>query len=319
MGQTLTVRHVCLANAMRDEANPKYRVGARLPQLDAMFEAMRDEAVDIVSIKELRDCMDESGTKVILATELAMRFAQKAGMVLAACQPATHRMKPGHAFYKPFYLAQLYRPGRVMLLRGVARNTVQGVADKETVELTTLHCTYAPLRPSDRTPDVEERGFVVETVHLMPVAPEETKLRAARLLDAPATSNSVVIRIGDFNTFRDKPENGQLMACLTRDFRDITTGKLTDRSTGAPMYGTFYPFPHDRQFGPVSPPDTDAPTTSFLDYVFLSPHAADHVFHVRRVTVDRRTYAKEQALDAFDDAVIPVSDHLPLEVVLEWK
>ena len=94
------------------------------------------------------------------------------------------------------------------------------------------------------------------------------------------------------------------MAYLTHGFTIASSNPVSYDDPSVKLYGTFYPFPHDRAAGfEIEKPTVDSKKTSTLDYVFLSKDAR----YVEVVDCKLK-------LSSFDDGVVPLTDHLPMHV-----
>jgi hypothetical protein len=304
--------HICLANAFRDEQNENYRFGKRAAQFDLMFsewKSLGDQKPGIVSIKELRACFNSDKTNLFSAVEIASHFAQQGGYAVASCESVKLHGSEGVSTYRPFYLAQLYDSNRFEKIGAVMHRYYEEIHGSNTKSpphgCAHLTCTYAPL--VNGQPNLE-KTFVVETMHF-PVGSEAVKIKIAQLLNqkfAPASHGYPTIRVGDFNTFQDKVEHNELMNLLTSTMSSTSNVPLTDND-GTVMRGTFFPFPHDRLL-PIDKPSEAGQNHSVVDHIFV------HRVDVHHRMLDRRTYHDSSSLDQFDDSVIPLSDHRPLQI-----
>lgn len=160
---------------------------------------------------------------------------------------------------------------------------------------------YAP-KLSDGTADLKNT-FLVESCH-MPIV-ETHKLQACKWLkeEYPEERSRVfgsvtnIVRVGDFNTFMDKPESSEQIELLTAQLKHVnksmTVAQEDLKPTDTTIEHTFVPFPHDCK--------PDVPKQSFLDYVFVSG-GIEVVGEVLALQIP---------------TTIPISDHLPLVVKLK--
>lgn len=302
-----TIAHMCLANAHRDERTETFRYGARHAQFLSFFRATngdREGRPDVVSLKELRACKSPDGTNVMTAFDLVNAYASAGRYAIAACDPVKLTATKKCDTYEPFHLAQLYDTTRLVKLTAVtARNYKQvfGVEAEEDAPhfgACTLTVTYAPL--IDGLP-CHTSQFAVTTHHFH--LDEQAKLNAAHAIavDTGVSQSSEPaarsVHIGDFNLFRDGASYDKIRHELTRELFDATA-QLQDQF-GKPMYGTFFPFPHDKPPVPIARPEENSPNTSRLDYAFVS----------RNVTVRKAWVLRGMEVDG-----VPMSDHLPLFV-----
>lgn len=320
----MQVLQLCLANAMRDERVDAYRYGRRHARFLEMLRDMRRRArlPAVVCVKELRHCKDADGG-ALTPSRIAGDFAAAGSLEVAAVAPVKLVPTLGMPLYNPFYLGQLYDPAQLVHLNSFCVRydaLAFGEVPSPHVGTAVLLGHYARCN-SDGTADLAHQ-FIVESCH-MPLR-EDHKTAAARWFATalPSVRASLfgvgddvpVIRIGDFNTFADKAECAGQLALLSEGF-DHAGGDFVEWGGTTPLFGTFYPFPHDAVPDIViASPLSRSPSVSVLDHVFLSRGTHRLCVACKELILDN--YDAEGTRAAFDGATIPLSDHLPLLVTL---
>ncbi len=302
MTQTFKISQVCLANATRDDMTENYRFGRRLGRINDMLSDMFTRQIDIVSIKEIRKCKDVSGQGMMEPSEIWNLFTHSSGYSSANFSPVKLTRTQGIENWRPFYMGQLYNPNKLTLVNTFCFRLYMEVFGSDTVTPhmggCIISCLYAPNDPFN-VPDIS-RLFFVDSFHL-PINETHKLLMCKYIcnnyqeLKTRIFGETVVptIRIGDFNTFCDKPDSIEQLHYLKQDWTvENTDMTLVDKNfqklDGSSINYTFLPFPHDIIPGVEN---------SFLDYVFLEKDS--QLETISTVLVQ-------------DNLPVAISDHLPL-------
>lgn len=317
----INISHICLANAFRDEMNPDYRYGKRHEKfLEFMkFLNSSDKKPHVVSIKELRKCKDLLGEKDMDPNDIINQFAVFGKYAVADCQPVKVHDTNGMTYYNPMYLGQLYDNTRLYKMESKMVYYYQEMYDSPEAAPhmggSYLYVKYA-VRHQNGIPDFSNT-FSVGTIHFP--LPEQHKLITAKYFNKEETNVPDII-IGDFNFFKDDVLFPQIYNELTNKFIDVVTGNLKDQN-GVQMFGTFYPFPHDKTPIPIVVPYSNKKEgvvgePSHLDYVFLSKTSNMKYVDCMVLT---NTFNPNNLTEvwSFDNTTFPLSDHLPMFVELE--
>lgn len=298
----VSLLHCCLANSRNDERT-EYRYGFRHELMCEFLRAITKRQsfssasasvsttsrATIISLKELRSCRTLDGSQLMTPAEICRDYCNATGYAIATLDPVTlSPSKKGNPF-NPMHLAQLYDP--------TIFAKVSSAIKRYNDDIAYLQCVYAPLTEHGGA-DLG-RQFMAETHHF-PIAQAE-KLALAQSLNQHAVDDGSepIIRIGDFNLFPDDSLRDDIYGELTAGFVDLT--KTLSAVDGSAMYGTFYPFPHDKPPRPISEPNQPE-GFSKLDYAFLS----DNCVATNVTAVVHQIYGR-----------LPVSDHLPLQVSVD--
>lgn len=304
---SLVVKHICLANAFRDEKDPQLRLGLRL---NGICEYLKKDSLlpesqrpIIYSIKEIRTCLNQEGTKKLTPHQILVQLAGSLGFssTHAVCTKVHSTVK--NPDYVPFYLGQMYDPEKVELLETKVIPYYQEYAsllqDKAKPDSsffshvggTSIRCKYAFRDPKTGVP-LLTHTFVVESVH-MPLDASEKKL-AATLLNQPwsdpvkvSKEDQRILRIGDMNTFKDDPQNVayESSLCMNGYFQDLSQTMFAWTRPIERIYGTFLPFPQDPMYGKITSL-TDPTACSHLDHAYVIPAAVDTDTIMMYVDVD---------------------------------
>ncbi len=249
----ITIAQICLANAVRDEAQPEYRYGKREKHY---LELISQRQADVYSIKEIRPCQNEDGTEILSSLDIVNRLAAPRNLALAALIPNSLQVFPGRP-YNPFYLAQLYNPNKL-----VVQSTEMKVLSPT---MYYLRVRYMP--KGENGVPIEAQAFTVDSVQFPTANADKTAIAASFSNDAHLCPRT--LRVGDFNLFKDDPDHNEHLRLLGEGFQNAGSINMVNERLES-MYGTFQPFPHDKPPVEVSPPWEDSPHTKFLDYVWVS-------------------------------------------------
>lgn len=294
----LRILQLCLANAMRDERVPEYRYSVRHYRMCKLLEQFITDGKqpDIISIKELRD----SGTLTI--EQIISDLATAAQMSIAEVAPVKSPEAINNPKYKPFNLGLLYNPKSLTKLGAWCikyHDEVFGEGNGPNMGTALLLAHFAS--------NVDGHTFAIESCHLPIIESHKDAVVAWMHDKLPDVRNAFVpkydtlIRTGDFNTFVDKPEHVQQLALLGDGLFSLTSEKYA-YGTNTPLFGTFYPFPHDVTPGfDIAKPTENSLTCSKLDHMWVSC---------------KPTELHCELVPTFVDA-IPLTDHLPMLVWLK--
>lgn len=315
------VEQICCANAQRNEQIEKYRYGSRLSKFLNHFNSMKTSAErpTVISIKELRTCMDESGTTMTPLQQLfQLAKCGNYAPALMDCQAFSYTGEESKFGEKnPFYIAQIYDHLKVENIKSHFFRFydifTENPPDAGCAVLCTLYCLKNDLGISDQT-----KKFFVESYHF-PMGGEH-KLKISQFLMSEyldrkrkvfADSESIpVIRVGDFNLFKDDSTFSSTYDNLTKDYIDVSTPNLQDEF-GGKIYGTFFPFPHDNPPVKIAKPNENDPNTSVLDYFFLKKNCGVTLTKCIAITSTNNPENPSEVM-TYDTTTIPLSDHIPL-------
>lgn len=311
------VSHICLANAFRDESNKDYRYGKRhekFVELMKYFNDLNDHKPVVVSIKELRKCKDPTGEIDWESNDILNNLAVSGRYAIADCQPVKIHNTNGVNFYNPFYLGQLYDSRKLYKIESKIIHYYLDMYDTPenapNMGGSYLYVRYA-FKDSNGIPDLK-RTFSIGTVHF-PLQ-QTHKLISAKYFSEKASMLPDIL-IGDFNLFKDDSLYSEIYEELTKKFIDVITNNLTDQNAQL-MYGTFFPFPHDKPPIPILYPYLNKQKgiecePSHLDYVFTSKTSLIKCIGCQVLTKTFNPLNKDE-IWSYDETTFPISDHLPL-------
>lgn len=264
-----SVAHICLANARRDEGFPDYRYGTRHESMKKLVAKFRgDYKLSLLSIKELRACRDADGKSIMTAQQIAKDLASAANMEIASILPVS--IDPNRVpTYNPFHIGHFYDPKQLQHICTTpvySYDKIYVPTDKNTHFGGMTLVSFFTRTTGDLKFDDDgfaecprpASNFICLVTHHMPIAsgPRQRavdfackelteKINTLRVELLPAESKITTIHIGDFNMFSDDP-------AYTTNIGKLDTAWGSDRTFGAldqhgkPMWGTFFPFPHDK-------------------------------------------------------------------------
>ncbi len=297
--EQISVSQLCFANAARDERVEEYRYGNRH---ERMVEYISNLKSSVVSLKEVRDCMDKNGV-VREALWFISDICCNSRYKLAALEKVKLHPTNGVPVYNPMHLCQLY-DASVLHKRQTHMfwyyEKVFGINEPPHFGTMVLACQYEL---------VEHPGLfiIVESFHLPCNKEQKEDVCHWIVTEYPKERRRVfksvenIIRIGDFNNFKDEDTSDIQLQDISKNMR-LASGTMLDRDTKTPLYGTFYPFPHDACSVPIEKPDIKSIHNSVLDYAF---YKSNGVLKPNKCTLF-------WSCDDLDR--VRLSDHLPMEV-----
>lgn len=261
------VEQLCCANAYRDEQFENFRYGKRHDQICDHIIKSRNENIDVISIKESRQCKDKDGN-IKQPLWFIADICEKSGYSLGGFDRVKNHQTEGMPSYTPFHLCQLYDDKKLIKIQSHAfwyYPELFGKFDPPHLGGMILAVLYEIINMPDNF-------ILVESFHL-PLQ-EQLKTQASEWIKNkyPIERNKVfgdiqnIVRSGDFNTFKDKETWKYQYECFSHDMIPATE-KMFDENTGNQLYGTFYPFPHDFCV-PITLPNEEGTNHSVTDYMF---------------------------------------------------
>lgn len=261
-----TILQLCLANAMRDE-----KTDLRLAnRIHGLREIIRRSGADIVSIKEIRECDNHDRSGRLTPADIIQFLIQDSPYRLAAMIP----MRESDRGYHEFHLAQIYNPEKF----GYAAHHMldyKHIFEKppsighrmlcvtyrhiQTGRIVVINSIHAPLDSDAKT---RFFNYISQDSEV-----QDDDVKDIQLIKELGRTN---ILIGDFNLFRDDIDHALHLTYLNKIGVDVT--QRMQNAHGAPMYGTFYPFPHDKIPNGIviTPPNERGLQHSKLDYCIVS-------------------------------------------------
>jgi hypothetical protein len=177
-------------------------------------------------------------------------------------------------------MCQLYNPHKWMFSKSECfyyYNPVFGLDPETSCHFGSamVACLYYPIDEKTSLPMLD-RPLLIESYHFP--TDNALKTRVCEYLVGPYEQEkekvfgkiSNVIRVGDFNLFKDHSDYHLQLKLLTTNYKSCNDVMYVYGGINKRMYGTFYPFPHDQTSIEIAKPYIDAPNTSQLDYMFLS-------------------------------------------------
>ena len=261
MSFNLKIAQVCCANAQRDDTKDDYRFGVRQPEYWNLLNTFFDNNVQIVSVKEVRECRNRNDSQRMFPQDIWNDFLTNTKYTSGSLHQVKLTSTEGLPVpYYPFYMGQLYNSKQLCLVNSHCFRFYKEVFGSDNVFPHMGCCIvvglYAPFTENN-VPDLSKQ-FFVESYHL-PLKEEHKNLVCDWILKMfPSkrqnvfgfeTTDYTTFRLGDFNIFSDKPDSVKQVESLTTYHYWVNKYLHIDNNNLEPSNVlcnyTFKPFPHD--------------------------------------------------------------------------
>lgn len=304
---TITLSQLCLANAAREEQYD-HRYGNRH---ELFLELLKQIESDIVCIKEVRMCKDKEGL-VAHPSKYVRDFCTIKNYECARLEPVKCYSTDDVENFNPFHLCQLYDHKKLIKIKSHCFDYSAEVFKSKTAQphfgTMVLVCEYALLNDISKT-------FIVELMHL-PIRDDHKNVISQWLKDVyPELRNKIfgdkdIIRVGDFNTFKDSKHHDYQYDNISCGFNAITN-YVSHEDPSVNVYGSFFPFVTDVIPGvKIDSPLVNSNNISIVDHIFYKGNFV-------LVNSCRCLSNFNGTINNFD-GMMPISDHLPAVVTFMW-